>query len=117
MIGTTIATMILTEVCAVANLCCQSVPPHPLFSPFNVPYNIYKGEINFPECRLATKATSGFPAKPGSFLRTPGAIQTQHIWATARRIGFTGGNRNHSDAAGGIHRSNSIIGGCEIGSL
>jgi len=115
MVGTTIATMILTEVSAVANLGCQAFL-RTRFLPFNVRYNIYKGEINFPGCKLAIKATSGFPAKQGLFLRTPGAIRTQHIWATARRIGFTGGNRNHSDAAG-IHRSNIIIGGCEIGSL
>ena len=64
----------------------------PAFLPFNVPYNIYKGEINFPGCQLATKATSGIPTKQGSFLRTPGAIRIQCIWATARSIRFSGGH-------------------------
>ena len=57
MVGTTIATMILTEVSAVANLGCQAFL-RTRFLPFNVRYNIYKGEINFPGCKLATKATS-----------------------------------------------------------
>ena len=115
MVGTTIATMILTEVRTVANLCCQAFL-RTRFLPFNVRYNIYKREINFPGCRLAIKATSGFSTKQGSSLRTPGAIHSQGIWAAVRRISFTGGNRNHSDT-GGIHRSNHIIGVCEIGSL
>lgn len=59
MIGATIATTILTE----SRCCSKPALPSVLrtrFSPFNVLYNIYKGEFSFPGCRLAMKATSRF---------------------------------------------------------
>jgi len=70
MVGTTIATMILTEVSAVANLCCQAFL-RTRFLPFNIRYNIYKGDLDYTGCRLATKATSGFPAKAGFIFTEP----------------------------------------------
>jgi len=73
MVRTTIATMILTKSQCRCEPVLPSVPPHPLFCPLNVRYNICKGEINFPGCRLAAKATSGFPTKqyPYCFVQLP----------------------------------------------